>query len=138
MLNKTHIMAMVLTLGLGRTALPKIQCATAFETADRQQKTIEGLYKLREEMLKEIEGVLAKDMRAAMDGEKDSGHRATAVKLAFAKNRLNKKIEAKEKELADFTKEFCKNCAPDKKAKDRNAQFCELCEDASRCPEDHD
>jgi len=136
MLNKTHIMAAVLILGVGRVALPKIQCATAFENAERQQKEIDALYKLREEMLVEFEGILAKDMRSAAEGEKESGHRSTAVKLAFAKNRLNKKIEAKEKELADFTKEFCKGCAPDKKAKDKVAQFCELCEDASRCPED--
>lgn len=102
----------------------------------KQQKEVDALYKLREEMMTEFEGVLRKDMRSAMEGEKESGHRSTAVKLAFAKNRLNKKIEAKEKELADFTKEYCKGCAPDKKAKDKLAQFCELCEDPSRCPED--
>jgi len=117
-------------------AAPRIHCASAPAQLEKMQKEADELYKLRDEMNAEFEGVIQKDMQLLAEGSREGSHRAVAVKLAFARNRLNKKIEGKEKEQADFTKEFCKGCAPDKKALDKLAKFCEVCEDASRCPED--
>jgi hypothetical protein len=139
MARKTATIAIALALGVADFAAgAKLSCDKAPSQLEKLQKEVDALTKLRQEMNDEFEGVLQKDMRSAAEGEKDTVHRSTAVKLAFARNRLNKKIEAKEKEHSDLAKEYCKGCAPDRKTKDRLAQFCELCEDASRCPEDQE
>lgn len=113
-----------------------IQCPLAPAAIEKLQKELDALAKLRDDMLREFEGALSKDFQAITEGEKDPKLRGTAVKLAFAKNRLNKKIELKTKEMNELNKEFCKFCAPEKKATDKIALFCDYCEDRSRCPED--
>ena len=113
-----------------------IHCPSAPTTLDRLQKEADALTKLKEEMDREFEGILSQDLQTLAEGEKNPAFRGTAVKLAFSKNRLLKKLEAKEKEQTDLIKEYCKGCAPDKKATNKVAKFCEFCEDASRCPED--
>ncbi len=126
-----------LLFGLTATAIA-IKCPNALSDIDREQKAHDELLKLLEEMTREFEGVLQKDFQLMSEGSRDSSHRGTAVKLAHSKNRLNKKIDDAEKKINEMTINFCKYCAPDKKATAQLTKFCEFCEDASRCPEDRE
>lgn len=90
---------------------------------DKQKEKLEQLVSQESALSKEFSQSVARDFSSQVEGLVGELDRNKAMKVAFARKRLTRNIDATKAKIGLLKKEYCKSCVPDDDASLRN-RYC--------------
>lgn len=115
-------------------ALGTINCDELTKHLDRSISTLNQSFKLREELKQKFDSYVQEDFQAQSEGLFSEINRNAALKVSYARKKLEKLIENQENSLSKIKREYCENCAPPAAASlEAKHAFCDKCPERAIC-----
>lgn len=94
---------------------------------------IDELLKLKKELNEKFEQYVTEDYKAQTENLFDELHRSAAIKVAFARKKLEKSLQTQKSSLEAVSQEYFTKCGGDPSAPSVKAAVCSRCPDSSVC-----
>lgn len=109
----------------------QVDCNELFESARKDQTRLQELIGLNHELDTKFDEYVKADFTSQSEGLLDDLHRNAALKVAFARKRLNRAIEVQQLKVKTSGDSYCGSCKPDRKSQKKD--YCSVCDTEGEC-----
>lgn len=97
----------------------------------KDQARLQELIGLNHELDTKFDEYVKADFASQSEGLLDDLHRNAALKVAFARKRLNRAIEVQQHKVKSSGDGYCETCKWDRKSKKK--EYCSVCDAEGEC-----
>ncbi len=108
-------------------------CQDLVRTAGVERKSITELKALQDELQEKFKGFVDEDFSALVEGMNDALAHHEAIKAAFARKKLAKKMQERTHSYNSFLKSFCGQCKDLVESNDGKRKYCTHCTEEPHC-----